>query len=86
MVATYLRFDAQPGSGPAPTGTLLFHVGVGERGVPLSPDTLSLPTAVDDLPPDVVRAAMRVLGQAWSIANAPRARCRPTFSRSAGRR
>ena len=39
--------------------------------MPLSPDTLVLPAAVDELPARVVEAAMRVLGQAWSIANAP---------------
>ena len=43
---------------------------VGERGVPLSPDTLVLPAAVDALPASVLEAAMRVLGQGWSIANA----------------
>ena len=52
-------------------GELRFKVGVGERGVPLSPDTLALPTSVTGLPPSVVRAAMRVLGHAWSVANAP---------------
>src|SRR5258707_5154644 len=57
--------------GGAGTGTLRFTLGVGERGVPLSPDTLVLPTAVDRLPTGVVEAAMRVLGQAWSLASAP---------------
>ena len=56
---------------PAVTGQIHFTLGVGERGVPLSPDTLVLPNAVDQIPPGVVSAAMRVLGQAWSIANAP---------------
>ena len=67
VVATYLKFDTQSGS----TGKLNFTIGVGERNVPLSPDTLVLPASTDALPPDVVEAAMRVLGQAWSIANAP---------------
>ncbi len=76
VVAKYLRFDTQQGG--AARGTVNFTLGVGERGVPLSPDTLVLPTATDALVDpsrpdgaDVVRAAMRVLGQAWSIANAP---------------
>ena len=69
VVASYLRFDTDPGSGVQ--GDLRFTVGVGERGVPLSPDTLMLPASVDGLPADVVHAAMRVLGQAWSVANAP---------------
>ena len=69
VIASYLRFgDAAPGG---TQGNLKFKVGVGERGVPLSPDTLVLPSSVDTLPDDVVRAAMRVLGQAWSVANAP---------------
>jgi len=67
VVATYLNLDTQNGS----TGTLKFTLGVGERGVALSPDTLVLPSAVDYIPHGVVAAAMRVLGQAWSIANAP---------------
>ncbi len=67
VVATYLKFDTQSGN----TGQLNFTIGVGERNVPLSPDTLVLPASTDNLPADVVDAAMRVLGQAWSVANAP---------------
>jgi hypothetical protein len=69
VVASYLRFDTQ--GGPTPSGELKFTMGVGERGVALSPDTLVLPSSTLDLPPDVVRAAMRVLGQAWSVAQSP---------------
>lgn len=65
--ATYLNFDTQGPGG----GSLKFTLGVGERGIALSPDTLVLPAAVDALSPGVVEAAMRVLGQAWSISNAP---------------
>ncbi|MEA2465193.1 MAG: large repetitive protein, partial [Acidobacteriota bacterium] len=67
VVATYLKFDTTNGT----TGDLKFTLGVGERGIALSPDTLVLPSAVDSLPQSVVEAAMRVLGQAWSISNAP---------------
>ncbi|HSF38175.1 MAG TPA: hypothetical protein VLT87_00195, partial [Thermoanaerobaculia bacterium] len=67
VVASYKNFNTNDGS----TGSLHFSLGVDSRGVPLSPDTLSLPAAVDALPGDVVEAAMRVLGQAWSVANAP---------------
>jgi len=67
VVATYLKFDTQSGS----SGRLNFTIGVGERNVPLSPDTLVLPASTDGLPANVVDAAMRVLGQAWSVANAP---------------
>ncbi len=67
VVATYLHFDTETGV----TGAMRFTLGVGERGVPLSPDTLVLPSSVGALPPSVVAATMRVLGQAWSVANAP---------------
>jgi uncharacterized repeat protein (TIGR01451 family) len=67
VVASYLHFE--PGSGA--TGDLRFALGVDERGVALSPDTLVLPTSIDGLPSDIVEAGMRVLGQAWSLANAP---------------
>lgn len=67
VVATYLKFDTTNGT----TGDLKFTLGVGERGIALSPDTLVLPSQVDSLPQTVIEAAMRVLGQAWSIANAP---------------
>jgi hypothetical protein len=71
VYATYLRFDTDGAKDDAPvTGRVRFRVGVGERGVALSPDTLTLPSSVENLPTDVVRAAMRVLGQAWSICNA----------------
>jgi PA14 domain-containing protein/chitobiase/beta-hexosaminidase-like protein/Big-like domain-containing protein/carboxypeptidase family protein len=71
VVASYLALDLTDGG--TGSGTLRFSLGVGERGVPLSPDTLVLPSAVDLLPSTVVEAAMRVLGQAWSLANAPAA-------------
>jgi hypothetical protein len=46
VVASYLGFD-----GDSASGSLKFSLGVGERGVPLSPDTLALPAAVGELPP-----------------------------------
>ena len=45
--------------------------GVGDRNVPLSPDSLILPDPVRHLPSGVVEAARALLGQAWSVANAP---------------
>ena len=51
-------------------GRFRLRVGVDERGVVLSPDTLGLPDFVTNLPPAVVNAAHRVLGQALSIATA----------------
>ena len=46
MVASYLDFDDRATGSAAGHGQLRFTVGMGERGVPLSPDTLVLPTAV----------------------------------------
>jgi hypothetical protein len=66
VVASYLNFDTQNGT----TGNLNFALGVFANGTPMSPDTLVLPSSVDNLPTDVVDAAMRVLGQAWSVATA----------------
>ena len=68
VVATYLKYDLSQGG--SANGKLNFTLGVGDRGVPLSPDTLVLPTTVDKLPHSLVEAVMRVLGQGWSIAGA----------------
>jgi len=67
VVASYLNFDTQNGT----TGNLSFTLGVFANGTPMSPDTLVLPSSVDNLPTNVVDAAMRVIGQAWSVATAP---------------
>ncbi|MGA9752246.1 MAG: carboxypeptidase regulatory-like domain-containing protein [Acidobacteriota bacterium] len=54
------------------TGTVVLTVGVGDAGIPLSPDTLILPPVVDEqLPADVVHAALDFLGLGWSLATAP---------------
>src|SRR6266404_161104 len=50
---------------------LALVTGVGDRNIPLSPDSLILPDPVKQLPSNVVEAARALLGQAWSIANAP---------------
>jgi hypothetical protein len=50
---------------------LALVTGVGDRNVPLSPDSLILPDSVQLLPPSLVEAARQLLGQAWSVANAP---------------
>lgn len=67
VVASYLKFNTVDGT----TGSLNFTMGVYPNGTPFSPDTIVLPSTIDNLPPDVVSAAMRVLGQAWSVATAP---------------
>ncbi len=50
---------------------LALVTGVGDRNIPLSPDSLILPEPVKHLPPGVVEAGRALLGQGWSIANAP---------------
>jgi hypothetical protein len=51
-------------------GRFRLRIGVDERGVALNPNTLVLPDLVDSLPPEVVAAANRVLGQALSAGTA----------------
>jgi hypothetical protein len=65
VTASYVKFGNDIGAG------LNIVTGVGDRNVPLSPDSLILPDPVLKLPPNVVEAARALLGQAWSIANAP---------------
>ena len=54
-------------------GAFLLRTGVGDTGIPLSPDTLVLPQAVDNLAkePDLARSALELLGHAFSNATAP---------------
>ncbi|WP_304511247.1 Ig-like domain-containing protein [Desulfopila sp. IMCC35008] len=54
-------------------GSFVLNTGVGDCGIPLSPDTLALPSTVDYLPdePDLAFAAIRLLGMAYSVATAP---------------
>jgi hypothetical protein len=65
------------------TGSFVLTTGVGDTGIPLSPDTLVLPQTVDYLPdrPDVVFAAVRLLGQAYSVATAPAGTLPPGIAR-----
>ncbi|MBI5510296.1 MAG: Ig-like domain-containing protein [Deltaproteobacteria bacterium] len=59
---------------PGVNGQFLLTTGVGDTGIPSSPDTLVLPQTVDyipDEPADLVFAALRLLGQAYSVATAP---------------
>ncbi len=51
-------------------GRFRLRMGVDERGVALSPDSIGYPEFVDDLPTDLLGAADRVLGQALSVATA----------------
>ena len=51
-------------------GRFRLKMGVDERGVVLSPDSIGLPDFVNRLPTVLLFAANRVLGQAWSVATA----------------
>jgi hypothetical protein len=51
-------------------GRFILRLGVGERNIPLSPDSLIIPYT-GSLPPDLIDAAVGLLGQAWSVATAP---------------
>jgi len=53
-------------------GSFNLTMGVDERGVALSPDSIGMPDYVNDLPKDLMNAAHRVLGQALSVATAGR--------------
>ncbi|MCL4787023.1 MAG: carboxypeptidase regulatory-like domain-containing protein, partial [Verrucomicrobia bacterium] len=52
-------------------GRFNLSMGIDERGVALSPDTIAMPDYVNALPPAIINAANRVLGQALSVATAP---------------
>lgn len=49
----------------------VFEIGIGELGIPLSPESIVLPPTVDALPDAVVQPALELLGLAHSLANAP---------------
>ena len=74
-------------SSPAGQGTILLRTGVGELGIPLSPATLVLPRFSDQLDDpnlpngDFLRANVRFLGLAYSLAVAPSAQVPPDLPR-----
>lgn len=67
----------------AVNGSFILNTGVGDTGIPLSPDTLILPRTVEYLPdsPDLVFPAVRLLGQAYSVATAPAGTLPPEIRR-----
>ncbi|MGC4081086.1 MAG: Ig-like domain-containing protein [Vicinamibacterales bacterium] len=52
-------------------GRFVLKSAIGELGVPLSPDSLILPSEANGLPASVKAAALGLLGRAWSVATAP---------------
>ncbi len=67
-----IKFSNLTTSDDASRGAFVLTMGVDERGVALSPDTLLLPDLVTNLPPSLRIAADRMLGQAISVATAGR--------------
>jgi hypothetical protein len=53
------------------SGRFVLSVGVGEQGIPLSPDTLVLPEWAYSLPNELINASLLLLGEAYSIATTP---------------
>ncbi|MBI1817099.1 MAG: Ig-like domain-containing protein [Deltaproteobacteria bacterium] len=53
------------------SASFVLRTGIGDRGIPLSPESLVLPSYVNALPPAFFQSAMRVLGLAHSVATAP---------------
>jgi hypothetical protein len=53
------------------TARFELQVGVGENGIPLSPDSLAFPAYLDALPAQIVKPALSLLGLAHSLATAP---------------
>ncbi len=52
-------------------GKFVLTAGVGEEGIPLSPDTLVLPDWAYLLPDELVNSGLMLLGEAYSIATTP---------------
>ncbi|MCJ7526055.1 MAG: carboxypeptidase regulatory-like domain-containing protein [Candidatus Aminicenantes bacterium] len=65
-----VRATAFAAEGPV-RGQFILTAGVGEQGIPLSPDTLVLPAYAFKLPANVIEAAMLLLGEAYCIAQSP---------------
>ncbi|MCX6580460.1 MAG: carboxypeptidase regulatory-like domain-containing protein [Candidatus Aminicenantes bacterium] len=53
------------------SGKFVLTAGVGEKGIPLSPDTLVLPQCAYSLPNDLINASLMLLGEAHGIATTP---------------
>jgi hypothetical protein len=50
-------------------GAVVLSAGVGELSAPLSPDTLVYPKSLDNLPPELLDPAKRLIGLAWGLAH-----------------
>ncbi len=52
-------------------GKFEFYTAVGELGIPMSPNVLSLPKEARHLPADLYQVGIGLLGQAYAVATAP---------------
>jgi Bacterial Ig-like domain/Carboxypeptidase regulatory-like domain len=52
-------------------GKIVLTAGVGEKDIPLSPDTLVLPSYAYHLPHEIINITLIALGEAYSIATTP---------------
>ena len=66
VTATAARSDSS-----AVSATFDLTVGVGENGIPLSPNAIILPRSTDSLPQDLVRNGLNLIGLGFSLATAP---------------
>ncbi len=71
VTATGFASSTAPSGQPELTASFTLRAGVGDLGIPLSPESLILPSYVNELPPTFFAAALRVLGLAHSAATAP---------------
>ncbi len=65
-----ISFSNLTTSDDSTAGRFVLGMGIDERGVALSPDTIAMPDYVNALPAALLAAANRVLGQALSVATA----------------
>ena len=68
----YVSFSNLTTSEESVQGSLRLSMGVDERGVTLSSDSIGMPEFAYELPGSLLNAAQRVLGQALSVATAGR--------------
>ncbi|HEY3566741.1 MAG TPA: carboxypeptidase regulatory-like domain-containing protein [Thermoanaerobaculia bacterium] len=66
VTATAARSDSSSLS-----ATFDLTVGVGENGIPLSPNAIILPRSTDSLPSDLMRNGLNLIGLGFSLATAP---------------
>ncbi len=52
-------------------GNFVLTAGIGEKGIPLSPDTITLPAYAYKLPEDILEISLLLLGEAYSVSTAP---------------